>query len=294
MDIRVLRYFLAAVQAESISGAAQRLHLTQPTLSRQFMELEEEFGHKLFVRTNRKLRLTPKGEHFYERARAIVALCDMTSAEMRAEDEMSGDIHIAAGETPALRSMARAIKRLMLEAPKVRCHLVSGAEAEVKAQLHAGLTDFGVFVGAADTLGYSSIKLKEKDVWGILTKKDGPFAGKSSIESRDLAGVPLLLSRQSYERNELDGWLSAMGAQLNIVGTFNLLYNACLLAEADVGHVLALGGVINPGPDSGLMWLPLAPKLTCEITVVWERGRRLSRPAERLIALLKDEQARPG
>lgn len=164
MDIRVLRYFLAAAEQQSISGAAQKLHVTQPTLSRQFMELEEELGHTLFVRSNRKLRLTPKGELFYERARSIVNLFDRTKEEIRAEGELTGDIRIAAGETPALGSLARAIARLQQEAPKVRFHIVSGAEAQVKSELHSGLTDFGVFVGIADTIGYSSIKLRQKDV----------------------------------------------------------------------------------------------------------------------------------
>ena len=205
MDIRVLRYFLAAAEQQSISGAAQKLHVTQPTLSRQFMELEEELGHTLFVRSNRKLRLTSKGELFYERARSIVNLFDRTKEEIRAEDELTGDIRIAAGETPALGSLARAIARLQKEAPKVRFHIVSGAE------LHSGLTDFGVFVGIADTIGYSSIKLKQKDVWGILTRLDGPFADKAYIEASDLAGQPLLCSEQSFSRNEFDGWLNDMG-----------------------------------------------------------------------------------
>lgn len=292
MDIRVLRYFLAAADQESISGAAQKLHVTQPTLSRQFMELEEELGHTLFIRTNRKLHLTAKGKLFYERAQAIVNLFDRTKEEIRTEDEMTGEIRIASGETPALKSLARAIARLQQEAPKVRFHVVSGAETQVKSELHSGLTDFGVFVGKADTLGYSAIKLKQKDVWGLLTHVDGPFAGKNCIEASDLIGVPLLCSEQSFKRNEFDGWLNNLRHDLNIVGTFNLLYNAYVLASAGVGHVLALGGVINPSPASGLVWLPLHPKLECDIVVAWNRSRNLSPAANRLIALLKEEELR--
>lgn len=290
MDIRVLRYFLAAAEEQSITGAAQKLHVTQPTLSRQFMELEEELGHALFIRTNRKLRLTPKGELFYERARSIVTLFERTKAEIRAEDELAGEIRIAAGETPALASLARAIARLQKEAPKVKFHITSGAEAEVKSELHSGLTDFGVFVGTADTVGYSAIKLKQKDVWGVLTPKNGPFAGKDRIEAADLIGEPLLCSEQSHRRNEFDGWLNDLKNDLDIVGTFNLLYNAYVLASAGVGHVIALGGVVNPAPESGLVWLPLYPKFECDILVAWDRTRHLSPAAERLIALLKEEE----
>ena len=292
MDIRVLRYFLAAVQAESISGAAQRLHVTQPTLSRQFMDLEEEFGHKIFMRSNRKLRLTPKGELLYERARAIVALCDRTREEMRADEELTGEVRIAAGETPALRTLARAIRRLRDEAPKVRCHIVSGAEEEVRSAMHTGLTDFGVFVGTADLLDYASLKLRQCDVWGIITPRSGQLAGKSAVEAGDLAGIPLLVSRQSFERNEFDGWLNYMGDDLNVTGTFNLLYNACLLAEEGIGHVLALGGIVNLTEASGLVWLPLKPRLECEVTLAWDRDRTLSRPAARLLELLREEEAR--
>ena len=292
MDIRVLRYFLAAVQAESISGAAQRLHVTQPTLSRQFMDLEEEFGHKIFMRSNRKLRLTPKGELLYERARAIVALCDRTREQMRADEELTGEVRIAAGETPALRTLARAIRRLRDEAPKVRCHIVSGAEEEVRSAMHTGLTDFGVFVGTADLLDNASLKLRQRDVWGIITPRSGQLAGKSAVEAGDLAGIPLLVSRQSFERNEFDGWLNYMGDDLNVTGTFNLLYNACLLAEEGIGHVLALGGIVNLTEASGLVWLPLKPRLECEVTLAWDRDRTLSRPAARLLELLREEEAR--
>lgn len=292
MDIRVLRYFLAAAEQQSISGAAQKLHVTQPTLSRQFMELEEELGHTLFVRTNRKLHLTEKGKLFYERAQAIVSLFDRTKAEIRSDDEMTGEIRIASGETPALSSLARAIARLQKEAPKVRFHITSGAEAQVKSELHSGLTDFGVFVGIADTLGYSAIKFKQKDVWGLLTRLDGPFAGKKHIEASDLIGQPLLCSEQSYRRNEFDGWLNDLRADLNIVGTFNLLYNAYVLATAGVGHVLALDGIINPTAASGLVWLPLYPRLECDIVIAWNHSRNLSPASKRLIALLKEEEAK--
>lgn len=292
MDIRVLRYFIAAVEAESISGAASRLHLTQPTLSRQFMELEEELGHKLFVRSNRKLRLTEKGRLFFERARAIVDLCERTKREMLEEDELSGEIRIAAGETPALRSFARAVKRLQAVAPKVRCVIVSGAEPTVKAELHSGITDLGVFVGTADVAGYSTIRLRSKDVWGILTRTDGPFAGKNRIEAHDLVDQPILCSSQAFEQNEFAGWLRHQPGNFRIVGTFNLLYNAYLLAEAGVGHVLALRGIVNPEPGSKVVWLPLHPTLEADVIVAWEKNRQLAKPVQLLLDFLREEETR--
>ena len=291
MDIRVLRYFIAAVEAESITRAAERLYLTQPTLSRQFMELEEELGHKLFVRSNKKLRLTAKGELFYERARSIVELCERTKREMLEEDDLEGEIRIAAAETAALRSLARAIKRLQSVAPKVRCHIVSGAEVTVKAELHSGLTDIGIFVGSADVTAYSTLRLRSKDQWGVLTRADGPFGGKNCVEPGDLVGEPILCSSQAFDRNEFAGWFGAALPKLRIVGTFNLLYNAYLLAESGVGHVLALKGIINPEADSGVVWLPLSPSLEAEVTAAWEKNRRLSKPVELLLNFLREEES---
>ncbi len=291
VEVRVLRYFIAAVAAESISGAAERLGVTQPTLSRQFMDLEAEFGHALFIRSNRKLRLTAKGERFYERAKSIVELCDRAKREMLEEDELAGEIRIAAGETPALKTLARAIKRLQAVAPKVRCTIVSGAEPTVKAELHSGVTDFGVFVGTADISAYSTLRLHAKDVWGVLTRADGPYAGKTRIEVTDLVDEPILCSSQAFERNEFAGWLNYLARDLHIVGTFNLLYNAYLLAQAGAGHVLALRGIINPEPGSGVIWLPLYPKLEADVIVAWEKQRRLSKPAQLLLDLLREEEA---
>lgn len=291
MEVRVLRYFIAAVEAESISGAAERLGVTQPTLSRQFMDLEAELGHALFIRSNRKLRLTAKGERFYERAKSIVELCDRAKREMLEEDELAGEIRIAAGETPALKTLARAIKRLQAVAPKVRCTIVSGAEPTVKAELHSGVTDFGVFVGTADISSYSTLRLHAKDVWGVLTRADGPYAGKTRIEATDLVDEPILCSSQAFERNEFAGWLNYLARDLRVVGTFNLLYNAYLLAQAGVGHVLALRGIINPEPGSGVIWLPLYPKLEADVIVAWEKQRRLSKPAQLLLDLLREEEA---
>ena len=147
-------------------------------------------------------------------------------------------------------------------------------------------------MGTADLLSYATLELRHRDVWGIITPCNGPFAGKTAVVAADLAGEPILVSRQSYERNEFEGWLDDMGDDLKIVGTFNLLYNACLLAQEGVGHVLALGGIVNPSPESGLMWLPLEPRLECAVTLAWERERTLSRPAARLIELLREEEAR--
>lgn len=168
---------------------------------------------------------------------------------------------------------------------------MSGAEAQVKSELHSGLTDFGVFVGIADTIGYSSIKLRQKDVWGVLTRIDGPVCRQKTNRGLRSGRTAVAVFRSILFPQRFDGWLNDLGSSLNIVGTFNLLYNAYVLAAAGVGHVLALGGIINPTPASGLVWLPFYPRLECDIVVAWDRFRRLSPAAERLITLLKEEES---
>ena len=248
MDIRVLRYFIAAVEAGSISGACARVHVArvhvaQPTLSRQFMDLEEELGHKLFERSNRRLLLTPKGKLFYERALLITALFDRTKAEMKAEEELAGEIRIAAGETPCLRPLARAIARLREEAPLVTVVIVRGGE----------------------------------------------LSGKTSVHPEDLLRGPLVASLQASQNNELLSWLGKHAQEIRVAAHFNLLYNAYLLAEAGVGSVLALEGIINPEPKSNLVWLPLEPELSAGVSVAWVKDRIMTPAAERLLELLREE-----
>lgn len=289
MNIRVIRYFIATVRAQSISAAAEQLYVTQPTLSRQFMELEEELGHKLFERSNRKIKLTPKGELFYARALEIVDLFDRTKAEVSAEDEVVGSINIAAGETPVIRFLARAIRWFHEQAPKVQCNFVSGSELDISSRLHNGTTDIGIFIGTVDLSDYNYIKLPEKDIWGLLTPIDGPLADKEFITVNDIVKVPLLCSRQALNNNEFNGWLGQSADKLNIVGTFNLIYNAALLAEEGFGHVLALKDIYTPTQNSILRHIPLSPRLEADVVVAWPKNRRISQATEMLLDILRDE-----
>ena len=207
MDIRVLRYYIAAVENGTISGAAEALGLTQPTLSRQLMDLEKELGCRLLERSNRKLRLTEKGEVFLERARTIVRLSERTIEEMRASSELTGEIRIAAGETQGMRLLALAMRRLREEAPGVRFQLTSGAYDTVRSQLDAGITDFGLFVGAVDLRRYASIKLPTRDRFGLITTRTGPLGGRTELRPEDFEGLPLIMSHQSAQNREFLGWL---------------------------------------------------------------------------------------
>ena len=208
MELRVLRYFLAVAREESISRAAESLHLTQPTLSRQIMELEAELGIKLLNRgkKNRKVTLTDEGKLFRKRAEELVELADKMRSEFSVtEGPVSGDIYIGSGETEAMCLIATAATELQKEYPHIRYHLFSGNAADVTERLDNGLLDFGILVGEADLTMYDHLPLPVTDVWGVLMRKDSHLAEKSSVSRKDLSAIPLILSQQSLSSNELSG-----------------------------------------------------------------------------------------
>ena len=230
MELRVLRYFLAVAREESISGAAEALHVTQPTLSRQMMELEEELGKTLFLRGKRKISLTEEGMFLRKRAQEIVTLVEKTESEFSAAEEtISGDVHIGGGETDAMRLIARAAHRLQSAYPHIAYHLFSGNADDVTERLDRGLVDFGVFIESADLSKYDFIKLPVTDIWGVLMRKDCPLAARATIRPQDLLGLPLLASNQHLVKNEFSGWFGEGYEKLNIITTYNLLYNASIM-----------------------------------------------------------------
>ena len=197
MEIRTLRYFLAVAREGSITRAANFLHLTQPTLSRQMQDLEQELGRQLLIRKSHRVDLTPEGVLLRKRAEEIVAMVDKTEAEFIAlEDTVSGDIYIGSGETRALCPIAGLIRQLREECPGIRYHLHSGNAQDVTDRLDKGLLDFGILIQPADIAKYDALSLPARDVWGVLMRRDSPLAQKDRIERADLMGLPLICSRQ--------------------------------------------------------------------------------------------------
>ena len=290
MELRVLRYFLAVAEEETISGAAQRLYVTQPTLSRQMMDLDEELGKKLFVRGNRQIALTEEGKFLRARAQEIVSLADRTRAEFRiTEESIGGDVSIGGGETDAMRLVARTAARLQEQYPHISYHLFSGNADDVAEWLDKGLVDFGLFIGAVDLSRYNFIQLPVRDRWGVLMRRDSPLAAKSAIRPDDLEGLPVLCPRQSH--NELSGWMGAGRKPLNLVATYNLLYNASLMVEEGLGYALGLEGIIRTSGDSPLCFRPLEPRLDAGISLVWKKYQVFSKASEKFLECLRMEIA---
>lgn len=278
MELRVLQYFLAIAREESITGAAELLHVTQPTLSRQMKDLEDELGKQLFLRGNRRITLTEDGMLLRKRAEEIMNLVDKTQAELHASETMiSGDIYIGGGETQGMRIIAKAIHKTQLEHPLIKFHLFSGNAGDVSDRLDKGLLDFGVLIEPANFAKYDFVKLPTTDTWGVIMRKDSPYAQKENIQPKDLKNIPLLCSNQEMVRNEIAGWLGTDFTELNIVSTYNLIYNASLLVEEGIGYALSLDKLVNTKDLTDLCFRPLEPKLEVGLAIVWKKYQVFSK-----------------
>lgn len=279
MELRVLRYFLAVANEGSVSRAAAALHVTQPTISRQLMDLEAELGTRLFRRSSRNTTLTESGVYFRRRAEEIVALADAAQAEFRGQEGViCGDVFIGGGETPAFALLAEAAQRVQAEHAGVRFHLYSGNGNDVAERLERGVLDFALFIDPVDVSRYHSLTLPVRDVWGVLMPETAPLATQSCITPQQLRGLPLLLSSQSQIDAFFTAWLGEDVSKLNIAARGNLLYNLSHMVRLGMGYAVTLGGILNTA-GSGLVFRPLSPALTAAIHLAWVKSRPLSRPA---------------
>lgn len=286
MELRVLQYFLAVAREQSISGAAEFLHLSQPTLSRQIKDMEKELGKQLLIRGNRKITLTEEGMILCKRAEEIMELVKKTESEITLSDEsIAGDIYIGAGESNSVGYIAKAANALRREYPLVHFHIESGDAQTVYEQLDKGLIDFGLLFGNIDLTKYNSISLPTKDTWGVLMPKDSELAKKDVITPNDLIKEPLIVSRQGITRGELQNWFKLPEEKLNVVATYNLLYNASLLVEEGVGYALCLDKIINTS-KCNLCFKPLYPKLEVSMSIVWKKHQVFSKASNKFLDLI--------
>ncbi len=298
MEFRVLRYFLTVAREGSITGAANSLHLTQPTLSRQLQDLEKELGQTLLIRGKHKITLTPEGMILRKRAEEIVDMVEKTEAEFNSiSDVIGGDIYIGSGETDSMKYIARVMKDIQQEYPNVKFHVYSGNAEDVIEKLDKGLLDFGVLIQPIDLSKYDNITLPEKDLWGVLMLKSSPLAKKEFVTLEDLASVPILASRQmskkySAESGFLD-WFGDAFEHLNIAVTYNLVYNAAIMVKAGIGYAVTLDKLVNTTGDSDLCFRPLKPKLESGLDIVWKKYQVFS-PAAKLFLDKLSESLQKG
>ena len=281
MDIRVLRYFLAVAREQSFSLAAQRLYLSQPTLSRQLRELEEELGKKLLIRGNKGVTLTEEGMMLRKRAEEIVELLDKTEQEVRnSSDHVSGKIYIGAGETYAIKLIADTARKLQEDHPGIDYSIYSADGTDVLERLDKGLLDFGLIFQHPDAAKYESIEIPLKDTWGVLVRKDHELAGASSLKLEELKDYPLIIPRQPNHNTMIADLVMKHAPDAHIAAAYNLVYNASVLVDEGLGCAVTFDRLINTSGDSRVCFIPFEPKIEATCSFVWKRYSIFTKPAE--------------
>lgn len=292
MEIRTLRYFLAVAREENMTRAAEMLHVTQPTLSKQLKSLEQELGKKLFTRHSFKIRLTDEGVLLRNRAADLVGLADKIEKEFISLDDITGgDLYLGLAESYQIRLLAREISEFKKKYPDLRYHITSGDTEQVTEKLDKGLLDFAVLAEVPDTSKYESLIFPEPDVWGVVMPSDCALAKKEAIRADDLIGLPLFTSEQAW-RGDLSGWAKDKMDQLHLEGSFRLSYNASLFAREHLGYVLTFDRLVGTSPDSGLVFRPLSPRLETDLYLIWKKYQTFSPIAERFLRQIQQTFAR--
>ena len=282
MELRVLQYFLAVTREQSISAAAEALHLSQPTLSRQIKDMEEELGKQLLIRGSRHVTLTEEGMILRKRAEEIMELVHKAEAEIALSDEyITGDITIGAAETNGVRFLTKATKALQAHYHDIRIHMISGDKVSVLESLDRGLTDFGLVFGSFDTSRYESIPVPMRDRVGVLMRRDSPLAQKETVSIADLRSLPVIVSRQMLQDKDF------VSEKLNIAGSYNLLFNGSLMVEEGLGYALCLENIINISGDSDLCFRPLFPEIMHSMSVVWKKYQVFTKAAEKFLLQMR-------
>lgn len=288
MEIRILRYFLAVAREENMTRAAETLHVTQPTLSKQLKSLEEELGKKLFTRHSFSIQLTDEGVLLRNRAEDLVRMADKIEQEFVSLDDIDGgELYLGLAESFQIRYLAEAIREFKKHYPSLHYHITSGDTEQIAEKLDKGLLDFLVLAELPDSRKYESLAFPESDVWGIVMPASDPLSRKKSITVSDLKGLPLFCSDQAWD-SEIKRWAGSEYSSLSLEGSFRLSYNGAVFTREGLGYLLTFDHLVDTSPGSGLIFRPLAPKLETTLYLAWNRYQTFTPIAERFLQHLKD------
>lgn len=289
MEIRVLRYFLEIARQGNMTRAAETLHVSQPTLSKQMKDLEQELGRKLFQRGSFSVSLTDEGMLLRKRAEDILALVDKTTDEFDALNEITGGVvNIGCAESYLIKYLAQAIKDFKQSYPLFHYNLTSGNTEQVVERLNKGLIDLAVIVEPPNLSRYNYLEVPEVDTWGVVMRKDAPLAQKETISVDDLIGLNLICSSQAMQV-DIPRWCGEKADLLTITGTLNLVYNGAVFVKEGLGYLLSFDHLANTGSDSKLCFRPLSPPLTTKMYIIWKKYQVFTPIAELFLEELKRE-----
>lgn len=284
MEIRVLRYFLAVVQEESITKAAEVLHVTQPTLSRQIAQMEEEMGVKLFDRGTRKIVLTSEGLLLRRRAEEILELVDKTERELSKQDEtVEGTVSVGCGDLAAVQMLPELIRTFHERYPAVTFDLYTATAEHVKDRMDRGLTDVGLLLEPVNMERYDYIRLDKREQWVVVMHPDSPLAKLDRVTSNDLKDVPLILPRRLSVRSELARWFGKDFDKLDVLFTSNLPSNSSIMAHHKLAYSIVIKGSISFWDKEKIAYRPLYPELLATSVIAWKRRQPFARAAEKFI-----------
>ena len=288
MELRVLRYFLTVVREGGINRAAEALHITQPTLSRQLSQLEEEVGVKLFHRGAKKITLTNEGILLRRRAEEILSLVDRTERELIEQDELvEGRIVIGCGELAAVQELPDIIESFQEKYPLVTYDIFTGNADLVKEQMEKGLIDIGVLLEPIDMEKFDFIRLVGKERWVVLMRPDDPLAEKEAVRAKDLEGLPLILPRRTNVQNELSSWFGDSFKKTKILFTSNFSTNSAVMVQKGLAYSLVIEGAVPFWDKNKIAYRPLSPLLTANSVLAWKKQQQFSLAATKFIEHMK-------
>lgn len=289
MEIRVLRYFLETAREENMTRAAERLYISQPTMSKQLKELEKELGVKLFKRSNYNIKLTEAGMLLRERAEDILSLVDKTLEEFKSLDDLnSGDIYVGAPESEAMEQFALVVSDLQKRYPGIRCNIYSGNMQDVCEKLDKGLLDFAIVMNYVDLKKYNYLPMQTEDTWGVILRRDDPLAENEAFTISMLKELPLICSRQWVDY-ELPQWFGSDTNDVNITATYNLPYNGAVMAKAGIGYAMMLDKLVQTDESSELIFRPLLDVPKAEMYIIWRKYQTFTPVSQLLVKALRDK-----
>ena len=288
MELRTMRYFLAVAREENMTRAAELLHVTQPTLSKQLKALEDELDKKLFVRHSFSIQLTEEGILLRKRAEDLVKMADKITAEfLTLDDVLGGDVYFGLAESYQVRYLAATIKTFKDTYPDLHYHITSGDTEQVTEKLDKGIIDFAVLAQEPNTTKYHYLAFPEADVWGVVMPWDCPLAKKQTVCAEDLIELPLFCSEQGWN-HDISKWCGNKMDELHLEGSFRLSYNGSLFVKEGLGYLLTFEHLIDTSEGSGLIFRPLTPKLETNIYLIWNKYQVFTPIVERLLEHMKN------
>lgn len=285
MEIRVLRYFLAVAQEENITRAAKKLHIAQPSLSKQLMELEDELGKQLLIRGKRRITLTEEGVLLRKRAEEILELVNKTEQEITADEkQLVGKISIGGNLQSSVLKAAAALRE---QHPGVSFQFYSSDATDVTERLEHGTLDFTTLLAPVDASRYDSVLLPEHSYWGLLVRADSPLAVKSCVHRDEILRLPLIMHCRAGLQKSIAEWAHTRPERLNIAATYNVIYGSPItLVQSGLGNLLVTRDLLDPELNSGVRFLPLDPPLETHYALVWKKNTVLTKVAEKFLSVL--------